>query len=156
MIRHLCAASLLLPIVACSGDLSGPRSEAGLVLEASLSSPSIEEEAADTLTVTLTNTNPVPITLHFGSGCQIVPYVTNMIGDILVPKGGSPVCLTVLSSRTLEPHEVQTATFVWSGSTDFSPAVLPRVLPNGVYHVFAELDAYEVQLRTDHLAVQLK
>jgi hypothetical protein len=26
----------------------------------------------------------------------------------------------------------------------------------GVYHVFAELDAYEVQLRTDHLAVRLK
>lgn len=156
MIRHLCAASLLLPVIACSGDLSGPRSEAGLVLEASLSSPSIDGGKADTLTVTLTNTNPVPITLHFSSGCQIVPYVTNLIGDILVPKEGSPVCLAVLSNRTLEPHEVQTATFVWSGSTDFSPAILPRAFPNGVYHVFATLDAYEVQLRTEDLAVRLK
>ncbi len=128
----------------------------GLVLEASLSSPSIAEGQADTITVTITNTTSSEITLHFSSGCQIRTFVTNILGRIVAPPQGGWVCTTNLTSRTLVPHEAQSVSFVWSGGRDFSPAILPRTLPPGLYHVFATLDAYEVRLRTEHLAVRLK
>lgn len=156
MIRQLCACSLLLLVAACSGDLSGLDSASGLMLEASVSSTSIQDGQADTITVTLTNTNPVPVILHFGSGCQILPYVANATGGVVAPDRGSWSCTTALSSRRLEAHEVQTVTFVWSGSTDLSPAILPRTLPRGLYYVFATLDSYEVQLTTDRVAVYLE
>jgi hypothetical protein len=156
MIRHLCVGSLLLLVVACSGDLSGPRSEAGLVLEASLSSPSIEEGQIDTLTVTLTNTNPVPITLHFNSGCQILPYVTDAGGDMVVPSDGGWACTLNLSSRTVAPHESQSVEFVWTGGLAFAPGPPTQRLPRGTYRVFARLDSREVRLATERIAVELR
>lgn len=157
MIRHLFASSLLLLGTACgSGDLSGPGTASGLVLSAAVSTPSFEAGQADTITITLTNTTPNVITLHFGDGCQILPYVADANGDVVLPSGGGWGCTAALSQLSLAPHEVQTARFIWTGSTTFSSEMPLRTLPRGLYHVFATLHASEAHLTTERIAVQLQ
>ncbi len=156
MIRKLCAGSLLLIGVACGGDPSGLDREMGLVLQTSVSSPSIEQGQIDTITVTLRNTTSSSVSLTFSSGCQIRVFVTDAFGRIVVPPGGSWACTQAITGRTLAPNEAQSVQFEWDGGVDFSPYTLEGRLPRGLYRVFSTIDAYEVQLRTEHLAVRLK
>jgi hypothetical protein len=156
MVRKLCAGSLLFLVMACSGDLSGLDREMGLVLETSVSSPSIEKGQIDTITVMLTNTTPSTVSLTFSSGCQIRVLITDAFGRIVVPPGGAWPCTQALTGRTLAPSEVQSVQFEWDGGADFSPYTQEGRLPHGLYRVFATLDAYEVSLATDRVPIRLR
>jgi hypothetical protein len=156
MIRHLLTFGVLIAATACGGDPAGPASARGLTLEVAVSSPSIEFGEVDTITATLTNTTSSRIDLTFPSSCQIIPYVTNMLGTIVAPPGGSRPCLTVIGSRTLEPHEVQMTRFLWLGAADFTGSTRGGRLPGGVYRVYATLAAYDVQLISRRVTVLLK
>jgi len=156
MIRRLFACGILFVAAACGGDIAGPAGADGLTLEVAVSSPSIEFGEVDTITATLANKTSSRIDLTFPSSCQIVPYVTNLVGTIVAPPGGSRPCLTVIGSRTLEPHEVQTTRFLWLGAADFTGSTRGGRLPGGVYRVYVTLEAYDVQLTSRRVTVHLK
>lgn len=156
MFRYLFATSLILLGSACGSDnLSGLDRSSGLTLGAAVSSSSLAAGQSDTITITLTNTTPVAVTLHFTSGCQILPYITDTQGNVLLPSGGGWMCTAALSQRSLAPHEAQTARFVWTGSTKFDAELPLSTLPSGTYYVSATLHASEAQLTTALLPVTL-
>lgn len=157
MFRYLFAAGLVLLGTACDGDVSGPDRSAGLELSATVSSPTLVAGQPDTITVALENTTPVVVTLHFDDGCQILPFITDADGEIVLPSGGGWGCTAALSARSLAPHETQQVRFVWTGGMQFASEMpLAGALPRGVYYIHASLHAAEAELKTARVPVELQ
>lgn len=155
MFRYLLATSLILLGSACGDDFSGLDRSAGLTLGVTASSSSFSAGQSDTITITLTNTTPVAVTLHFNSGCQILPYIADSHDNVVLPSGGAWLCTGALTQRSLAPHEVQTERFVWTGSTKFASEMPLPTLPRGTYYISATLHASEARLATSRLPVTL-
>ena len=157
MIRHLFTMSLVLAAVGCHQEaVLAPNAASRLGLSVAVSASSVMAGQPDTITITLANSAPDAVTLHFGSGCQILPYIADAHGTLVLPGGGGWMCTAALSQRTLAPHQTQTLRFVWTGSTTFASEMPLLPLPSGLYYVFATLEANEARLTTTHVPVQLQ
>ena len=160
--RRLPLSTVLL-LIACSGSLTRPPSDDAslrlgdgtLRLKLSASKTQFHAGTPDTLRVTLTNDSPSAIVLHFGSSCQILPYIRDDRGAVVLPAGGGWACLTVLTQLALSAHQSVTREFVWTGGTSFSSGVPQRLLPPGTYYASAEVPQGKDTLRTAPLAITL-
>ena len=135
-------------LTACNDSVGPPSSThvgANLVeLTVSSSATEFVRGTPVSLQIRLQNRGPEAVTLHFGDSCQILPYVRDNLGKTVI---GGWACLTVLTSLALQPGEVVTREFVWTGSTAFSSEEPMRLLPAGNYLFTGEVPAGEGLLR---------
>lgn len=149
-----CSASSTQPLPSA---VEGRVGSSTVRLAVTASTTRIPPGARDTLHATLTNDGPDAVTLHFPSGCTILPYIRNSAGAIVLPSGGGWGCTLATSAITLEPGQSRTAEFIWDGHTVFATEMpLAGRLPSGTYYATAELSAMELQLRTSPLAIELQ
>jgi len=153
-------AVAVLAAFACSEPSSGPRTllrDTGVQTSASVSRTSIEPGQETELTVTLANPTSEPVTLHFGSGCQVVAYVTDHAGTVIAPAGGGWVCVAVLTQLTLGPGETKTYTWGWAGGSDFASQLSQAGSePPGNYYFYATMAAAEGTYDTPKFLVTLQ
>ena len=93
--------------------------------------------ASDTsvFTVTVRNTAAHPITIEFGSGCQIGYQVLDLSDDVVSPFG--VLCTAAITYLTLEAGASETRTFEWTAHRPQSSDDTP--LPPGEYRVVGGL-----------------
>jgi hypothetical protein len=108
-----------------------------------------------TLRITLTNEGRRSVTLHFGSGCQILPYIRDARGVNVIPEGGW-FCTAALTQLTLAPGQAEIREYEWTGSTAFRSELPLRPLPSGRYYFAAEVASGEGTLRTEPIELVLK
>jgi hypothetical protein len=135
-------------LLACNEQPLAPSSALGLTLTLSVTHSAIRGGEPDTITVALANTTNQVVSLHFSSGCQLLPYITNSRGSIVLPAGGAWGCTANISQLDLAAGERRTWTFVWTGSTAFASEMPLLPLPAGPYSIYATLSAQEVRLAT--------
>jgi len=121
----------------------------------SASASSIVYGQPDTIAASVRNPSSDPVTLHFGSGCQVLPFVRRAGGDVLVPDGGWS-CPAELTTLTLAPRTSRRWTFVWTGGTQFHPTSALAALPPGDYESFVRIQAAEVELISSGAPIQLR
>ena len=109
-----------------------------------------------TLRVILTNEGTKPVTLHFNSGCQILPYIRDTRGINVIPEGGGWMCTAALTELTLAPGQSEIREYKWTGSTAFQSEMPVRPLPSGRYYFAAEVESKEGTLRTEPIELILK
>jgi hypothetical protein len=132
-------------------DVDGTR----ISLAATASGSEIVGTSPVTFTVRLVNEGAKSVTLHFNSGCQILPYIRSSIGRLVLPDGGWG-CTGALSQLTLAAGESVVREYVWTGSTDFRSEMPLRPLPSGRYLFSAEVPAQEAMLRSRALEVVVR
>lgn len=155
MFRSVIPAALVLAALACQNPVSAGAT-LPLTLTASVSASALAPGQPDTITVTLTNTSAMAVTLHFASGCQILPYIADETGAVVLPSGDGWLCPAVLSTLSLGPRQQQHVQFVWTGGTELDSAVPSAALPRGTYFVYGALKAREGTFDTQHLPVSLQ
>ncbi len=159
MKRFLIGIAALAVSASCDSGPLGPRSAsdtaAGLTLSLAVSRSQLRAGDLDSITISLVNNNDHAVSLSFGSGCQILPYVTDARGTTVLPGGGGWTCTMAISKLDLAAGERHTGVLVWSGSSAFASEMPMRPLPSGVYSVFAVLSAGEVRLATSPVNVLL-
>jgi hypothetical protein len=168
MIRAL-ASLALLALAACQGVMEAePRldesRQEGISLTLSASPARISPGDTARLTARLTNHTPLPARLDFSSGCQILFYVENAAGKVVVPGGGGWGCAAVLTSLELAPGETKTRVHAWTGQTShYEPGttkVTFRPLPAGSYRAYATLNGRlgerQIALRTTPETIELR
>lgn len=143
--------ALLIGILGCH-DPFGARSNtqvgANLVrLTVSTSASEVARGSPITIRATLTNDGTEVITLHFRDTCQILPYIRNTFGEIVLPADGSWGCGAMLTDLTLTPGQPVTQEFVWTGGDSLGTQMPLFFLPTGRYLCTVEVPALEVFLR---------
>jgi hypothetical protein len=122
-----------------------PSSDRGLTLSLTVAPTELQRGEADTITMTLTNTNRHAVSLS-GDACQPRGYVTDPRGVTVIPPGGDWLCIALLQRRVLAAGERFSRAFVW-GTDSFAP---------GVYTVHATFTAEEVELTTRPVSVRVR
>ena len=133
-------------------DVEGTR----ISLVATASGSEIVGTSPVTFTVRLVNEGAKPATLHFNSGCQILPYIRSSIGRVVLPGEGGWGCTGALTQLTLAAGESVVREYVWTGSTDFRSEMPLRPLPPGRYLFSAEVPAQEAMLRSRAVEVVVR
>ena len=153
------ATFLVLGAASCQ-DPSAPSSvrvDDNLVrLTATASAREVVAGTPVSLRVTLRNEGTKTVTLHFNSGCQILPYIRDSRGVNVIPEGGGWGCTAALSQLTLAPGQAEIREDTWTGSTAFRSEMPLRPLPSGRYYFAAEVGAAEGKLRTEPIELILK
>jgi hypothetical protein len=135
--------AMLIPLLltACGSTPTLPSQQDPLRLDAQITQTRLAPGDTATVTFTLRNVSSQAITLGFSSSCQILPYVTDRrTQQIVHPRGGGWVCLTVVTGLTLAPGESSTQQVqVRAANAATHPFV---ALPPGQYETYAQIDAY--------------
>jgi hypothetical protein len=134
--------AMLVPLLsACGSTPSSPSRQDSLRLDAQIMQTRLAPGDTATATFTLRNVSSQTITLGFSSSCQILPYVTDRrTQQIVHPRGGGWVCLTMVTGLTLAPGESSTQQVqVRAANAATHPFV---ALPPGEYETYAQIDAY--------------
>ena len=137
---------LLLTVLGCDTPVDVPvstelsRVPEGLRLEVSVDRAVITSGDTANIQVSLTNTRSEPVTLHFGSTCQLVFEVENAAGQRVYPVGGwgCGMALTELSIKSGETRKME-AKWVTGGSPNPDEGRDP--FPSGQYQVYGVLGA---------------
>lgn len=108
-----------------------------------------------TFTIRLMNEGAQPVTLHFNSGCQILPYIRASNGTLVLPEGGWG-CTAALTQLSLAAGESVVREYVWTGSTAFRSEMPLRSLPEGRYFFSAESLSAEAALRSPPIEIVLR
>ena len=140
----LIAPLVIVAALGCHDQPLGPSTARGLTLALELAKTSLPRGDLDTITVTLTNTNPDTVSLGAG-GCPLLAYVTDPDGTTVFPSGGNWYCIAILRRLTLAPGETEAAPFVLD----------THALPAGVYSAYGTFSADGIQLRTPPAMVQV-
>ena len=145
------AVALLIGTLGCHdpfGASSNTQVGANLVrLTVSASTSEVARGSPVTIHATLTNDGTQAITLHFRDTCQILPYMRNALGEIVLPADGSWGCGAMLTDLTLTPGQSVTQDFVWTGGDSFGTQMPLFFLPTGRYLCTVEVPALEQFLR---------
>lgn len=153
---HVFAASLFLG--GCSASPTEPTSASGpLRLEAAIAQPALAVGDTTAFVVRLINTGAQPVTLTFGSGCQVLPYIRAADSDRMIyPTGGGWVCTTALSALTIPGRGEHVARFLLRGGSPQLAVYTGVPLGAGRYLATAEVHSAEYQLRSDPVAVTVR
>lgn len=134
------AAFALCSVVAlsagCGGAPTGARD--GLRLELSVDRAAIAVGDSGTLTMRLHSDADRAIVLHFGSSCQILPYIETLTGVAQYPDGGDWGCAAVITSLEIPARGFVTRTLVVRGVST-GDGLSRASLPPGAYHAYARL-----------------
>lgn len=154
------SVSLLMAVASCHDPASPPSStcigDTLLCLTTSASAREFVAGSPVTLRISLTNEGVQPVTLHFGDGCQILPYIRDAGGEKVIPWGGGWGCTLALTQLSLAPGQSVVREYVWTGSTAFRSEMPLLPLPSGRYYFTAEVPAGEGILRSEPIELILK
>jgi hypothetical protein len=124
----------LLPAASCATERLVAVADA-LRLTVDISAPVVDSGEVVTLSARLRNVSNTPVTLGFGSSCQMLHYIDDASGKPVVGWWG---CATVITSLSLQPGEEVTQPLAVRGGTERSDSPL-LTLPPGTYRAYAEL-----------------
>jgi hypothetical protein len=170
MIRRLVGRTLLcLAALGCDSlptEISGPPvvPEAdGLRLDGSISSEVVPVGQTHVLAFRLRNLTEEPITLHFGSGCQILPFIETRTGADVYPEGGGFICTLALTSLRVEPGTDAIRTMqVYGGPPPAADVYVGTPLPKGRYRAYAVVEGIlggvqrDVKLRSEFVEFEVR
>jgi hypothetical protein len=91
-----------------------------------------------TLTVSLTNVLEEAVQLVFPTTCQVKLYIRDGANRLASPKSDYS-CATVPSQIELQPAEITTFTFTWSGESELGGPGSGTPLEAGSYYASAEM-----------------
>jgi hypothetical protein len=150
----------LFGLIACSSPMEPPsKVDVGgttLSLSVTASGNEIVGSSPVTFTIRLLNEGAQSVTLHFGSGCQISPYIRASSGAVVLPSGGGWGCTTALTQLSLAAGESVVREYVWTGSTEFQSEMPLRPLPKGRYFFSAVVPSGEAMLRSRAVEVVVR
>ncbi|HUF23933.1 MAG TPA: hypothetical protein VMN81_07400 [Vicinamibacterales bacterium] len=143
---------------ACAARPTSPQGAPGqgaqLRLTAQANRTDVAPGAPAVVTFRLENLTSTPITLDFGSTCQVMPYVARRAsGDVVHPADGSWVCATMLTELTLPPNGVTTTELRVASGAGSGEAV---GLPPGEYAVFARLHDRTHKLESNRVMLTVR
>ncbi|MEX2270653.1 MAG: hypothetical protein WD690_04250 [Vicinamibacterales bacterium] len=152
----LCRSALVLFVVlasACGASVTGPGQVGPVRLTAHVNRIQIAPGATAVVTLRLENLTSSPVTLDFGSACQVMPYVVRRPGnEIVYPSGGGWGCAAVVTSLTLPANGVVDRELeVIAGETSGDRVGL---LP-GDYVFFARLHDRVYKLESNRVTLQV-
>ena len=128
---------------------------APLELTARLSPTVISVGEQGTLTLTLRNTTDSTVTLVFGEGCQLLPYIEGEEGDLIFPRGGWG-CVTVVSTLVLPPEATRSLELPVHGGAPSQAIHAGASLPPGRYRAYGALGLPpDERLRSDTIAFRV-
>ena len=134
------AAGLATGVAGCVQDPTVPKlAVPPIALAMTFSTKTFRLGKADTIRVSAVNSFSQSATIRFATSCQIVLTIRSAAGDAVVPPGGTPLCVNVVSTLTIAAGDSVMRRFVWNGATNFMPpgSVIP--LPAGTYFVSASM-----------------
>jgi len=158
------ALAAALALAAGCASAPTPPSQAGPVrLTATIDRPQIERGGTATISFRLENVTTTPVTLQFGSGCQVMPYVLRRpANEIVYPKDGGWICTMALTELTLAPRSVTvTALTVLASdppptSPNLPPGTFAFFAPPGEYVVFARLESRPSRLESGRVTLTVQ
>ncbi len=108
-----------------------------------------------TLLFRLRNLGPKPITLRFGSTCQVLPHVARKeTGELVYPSGGLPVCGAMVTHLTI-PGDGERLIPLQVRARTRTEAAYRQLLAPGDYVAYATL-AGPYTLRPDTLSFSVR
>ena len=150
MTRFSFALALSVASASTLACASAPEAPDGLSLVATISRSTIPLGDTATLSFRLKNLTADPISLTFGSSCQVTPFIElDGNGVVVYPLGGSSACFTVITTLTLPGYGEHIVTQTVRGDAVQQASSIPS-LPPATYHAYAVLEhnSREIQLRS--------
>lgn len=158
MIIHGRSSAAVLALIACSSSPAEPGPIAGpLEIEAAIGQAALVVGDTAQLVFRLVNSSDRPVTLTFGSSCQIMPYIRLAgSGQVFYPNGGDWFCLAVVTQLIVSARGAHVVRLTVRGGPPQS-ASLPGVpLGVGRYEATAVVNAGEYQLRSKPVAFTVR
>ena len=136
-------------VVGCRETPLGPDTST-IRLEATIGRSTIAVGDTTSFVFGVRNVGARTVRLTFGSGCQVLPYVTAEPADqVVFPGGGGWFCTDVITELVLPPGASHTGAVVLRGGSEATSAEVP--LPPGEYRAFATLADPHYALRSEVL-----
>ena len=107
----------------------------GLTVDLYASADTVDRDHPVAFTVRLRNTTDSAITLTFGSTCQLLLYITDSAGTVVIPPVYS--CGQSETHLYLEPRQPAFESYEWAGG-DWLSSGDPA--PNGTYFAVGQVD----------------
>ena len=152
--RRLTSVLSFLIIAGCYQDPSVPRQRDEILLRLTVSKATLRAGESDTISVTATNNFGERIQIRFPNACMVFAYIRDPRGRVVTPGRGWS-CIPVVSTLTLNPNEVRTFTFVWTGLSEFVGTVQPTPLAPGEYFATATLESGDFAVHAPPVRVTL-
>lgn len=128
----------IMAVPACN-EVTSPGPGVPLEFTAHVSPGTIRVGETATFTLRLRNTGSDPITLHFPSTCQVVPYIATAGGRDMYPGAGGWGCGQAVTQLRLEPGaSVVQSIAVHGGAIQPTIHTGPQLAP-GSYKLWGEL-----------------
>lgn len=137
----------------CAANPSGPQPTGQVRLTAHVNRIQIARGATAVATFRVENGTGGTVTLHFSSGCQVMPFIVTRPGNQFVyPSTGGWVCTQALTELTLPPNGVSvTEVTVINGAT--TPDAVG--LAPGTYEFYARLHSSEMTLESERVILEV-
>lgn len=151
-VRVVLLSVALFAAASCAARVTGPDHTGPVRLTAHVNRIQIASLATATATFRVENGSPNTVTLHFNSGCQIMPFIVKQPNQVVYPAGGGWACTLALTELTLPPNGVSIVEVtVINGS---SQGELVGLAP-GDYVLYARLDSQELELESERVTLQV-
>lgn len=151
-VRAVVLSLALVAGVSCSVNVNGPDQTGPVRLTAHINRIQIAPLATATATFRVENGSPTTVTLHFSSGCQIMPFIAKQPNQVVYPAGGGWACTLALTELTLPPNGVSIVevTVVNGPSQGEQVGLTP-----GDYVLYARLKSQEYELESERVTLQV-
>jgi hypothetical protein len=152
--RRLVSVLSCLSIAGCYQDASVPKQRDEILLRLTVSKEMLRAGESDTINVTATNNFGERIEIRFPNACMVFAYIRDPRGRVVTPGRGWS-CIPVVSNLVLDPNEVRTFTFVWTGLSEFAGTLQPTPLAPGEYFATATLESGDFAVHAPPVRVTL-
>ena len=151
--RTWLAAVVLMVQAACASNPNAPGQTGPVRLVAHIDRIQIASGAVATATFRIENDSAQTVTMHFNSGCQILPFIARQpSGQVVYPADGGWVCTLALTEITLPPGgaAIREVTVVNGPSQRELVGLAP-----GHYVFFARIQSQEYTLESPRVTLQV-
>jgi hypothetical protein len=153
-VRRAFALVTLGAAIACGSSPTAADQTAALRLTATIDRKEIAAGASATASFRLENVGASAVTLHFNSGCQLLPYVERRSSQqIVFPPEGWWGCTAIVTELFLAPGDAETRRLtILAGSASDIRAELPP----GEYGVFARVESREYTIESARVPLTVR
>ena len=152
--RRVTSILSLLIFAGCYQDASVPKQRDEILLRLTVSKDTLRAGESDTIKVTATNNFGQRIRIRFPNACMVFAYIRDPRGRVVTPGRGWS-CIPVVSNLILDPDEMRTFTFVWTGLSEFAGILQPAPLAPGEYFATATLASGDFAVHAPPVRVTL-
>lgn len=163
MTRRIIAAAALALGAGCASAPTLPPQTGPVRLTAAINRAQIARGGTATVSFRLQNVTSRAVTLEFGTGCQVMPYVLRSpANEVVYPEGGGWVCTMALTEMTLAPNSVTvTELTVLASDPPADPPGLPPgrfafFAPPGEYAFFARLESRQHTIESGRVTLVVR